>query len=146
MKKRASLEAIDRKLSKVLSNQNRLIKLEIKTEKEERKELSGLERLEALEKEIEKEVGPHPLRRITYKDIAKSSVGAFIGVVAHYTFVYGIKVASEIDLARAIILFPISYGIGGIFMYATGYRKIKDSRVKFFLPLRLTVVYFTALI
>jgi len=105
-----------------------------------------LKELEAFEKEIKEQVGAHPLRRITYKDIAKGSIGALVGVAAHYSFVYGVKVAAEIDVVRATLLFPISYALGGVFMYLTGFRKIKDPKLLSFLPVRLTILYFTAVI
>jgi len=150
-KKKVTLEAIDRKLNRILKNQKELAGLERKELKEERKierleaeELEELKELERFEKEIKQAVGSHPLRKITYRDIAKGTIGALIGVVAHYTFVYGIKVAHEIDVVRAGLLFPISYCLGGIFMYMTGFRKIKDPKLLSFLPVRLTVLYLVA--
>ncbi len=153
MPKRASLEEVNRKLNLILANQKMLLKVEAKVEreeevvhKEELQELKKLEELEAVEKELVREVGEHPLKKITYKDIAKGSIGAFIGVAAHYTFVYGVKVAAEIDVMRASLLFPISYGLGGIFMYMTGFRRIKDPKIVSFLPVRLTILYVVAII
>jgi uncharacterized membrane protein len=153
MPKRVSLESVNRKLDQVLSNQKKLLQEEAKVEKEEElvhkeelEELKKLEELEAVEKELVHAVGEHPLQKITHKDIAKGSIGAFIGVAAHYTFVYGVKVAAEIDVVRATLLFPISYALGGIFMYMTGFRRIKDPKLVSFLPLRLTVLYVVAVI
>jgi len=153
MQKRVSLEAINRKLDVVISNQKRLLSEEAKVEKEEeaveaeeKEELRKLEELESMERELVHEVGEHPLQKLSYKDLAKGSVGAFIGVGAHYTFVYGVKVAAEIDVTRATLLFPISYALGGIFMYMTGFRRIKDPKIMSFLPLRLTILYITAVI
>ncbi len=153
MAKKVSLADISKKLDRVLANQKKLLKEEEeelveekKIEREEEKELTELEKLEKIEKEIATTVEPHPLTRITYRDVAKGCVGSFIGVMAHYTFVYGIKVAHEITLTRAYALFPMSFVIGGIFMYFTGFRKVKDKRVMWFLPVRLIVLYVIALI
>lgn len=152
-KKGPSLASISKKLDIVLKNQQKLLKEEaeeLKEEKEilseEKKELTALERLELLEQEIAKTVEPHPLTKVTYRDIARGCVGAFIGVMAHYTFVYGIKVAEDISIARAYALFPLSFAIGGIFMYFTGFRKVKDAKILWFLPVRLTVLYSVALL
>jgi len=147
------MEELSRKLDQVISVQKKLLAKEAKVEreeaiveKEEEKELKELAKLEAFEKEIVKEVGPHPLLKITYRDIAKGGIGALVGVAAHYSFVYGVKVAAEIDIFRATLLFPISYALGGVFMYLTGFRKVKDPKLLSFLPIRLTVLYLTAVI
>lgn len=151
-KKKVTLSDLDKKLSRILSAQKKMlkmeeqeIKLQRRVEKEEREELEELRELEKYEREIKEAVGPHPLKKITYRDVAKGTIGALIGVVAHYTFVYGIKVAHDIDLVRATLLYPISYGLGGIFMYMTGFRRVKDPKLMSFLPLRLTVLYVVAL-
>ncbi len=153
MPKRVSLEEVSDKLDKLLAAQKKLLAKEVEAEKEEelvereeKEELKELKELETFEKEIVKEVGAHPLRRLTYKDIAKGSIGAFIGVTAHYTFVYSIKVAAEINVVRATLLFPISYALGAVFMYLTGFRKIKDPKLLSFLPVRLTVLYLVAIV
>ncbi len=153
MPKKVSLEALNRKVDQILANQKKLLSVEMKAEreeevveKEEKEELTKLKELEAVEKELAYAVGEHPMQKLTYKDIAKGSIGAFIGVAAHYTFVYSVKVAAEIDVTRATLLFPISYALGGIFMYMTGFRRIKDPKIMSFLPLRLTVLYLVAII
>jgi len=146
MKKKVSLDDINVKLDRILRNQVRLEKEEEVVHGEEKEELRELRELEAFERKISEEVGEHPLRRLTYKDLSKGVIGAFLGVAAHYTFVYGIKVAAEIDVVRASLLFPISYAFGGIFMYYTGFRRIKDPKLAKFLPLRLTVLYGVALV
>ncbi len=172
-KKRVSLQAMDSKLDKILKKQTLMLKeedevleedkelekeeelvekqekkieqLEKKSIHEEGKMENELASLEHLEKEIEKEVEPHPLRKITYKDMIKGSIGAFFGVATHYSFLYGIEVANELDMVRATILYPLSFIIGGIFLYATGFRKIKDRRILAFLPVRLIVLYLVAI-
>jgi len=153
MPKKLTLEALNKKLDLVLKNQQRLLKgekriekEEVKEEKEEEAALAELQKLETLEKEIIQEVEQHPLQKITYKDIARGAIGAFFGSVAHYTFIYGIKVAEAITVGRATLLLPISFIIGAIFLYATGFRKIKDPKIMWFLPVRLFVLYITAII
>jgi uncharacterized membrane protein len=153
MKKKVSLIDINRKLDTVIKNQRELLKqeaseleIEHKIEQKESKELSELERLERIEKEIEKVVVPHPLTKITYHDIARGILGSFVGVLAHYTFIYGIKVAEEISLLRAYLLFPVAFIVGGIFMYCTGFRKVRDPKILWFLPVRLLVLYTISLV
>jgi len=153
MPKRVSFEEISKKLDRIISAQKALLakqaqagKEEEEIHREELQELKKLKELEAVEKELVREVGEHPLRKLTYRDLIKGSIGAFIGVGAHYTFVYGVKVAAEIDVFRATLLFPISYALGGVFMYMTGFRTIKDPEIISFLPVRLTVLYITAVI
>lgn len=145
-KKKVSLETVNRKLDKLLATQKKIFSVGRKVHREEHEELERLEELKKYEEEIKKELGPHPLRKITHRDIAKGTLGALIGVVAHYTFVYGIKVAHDIDLVRATLLYPLSYGLGGIFMYVTGFRKVKDKKLLAFLPLRLTILYIVAVV
>ncbi len=141
--KRKKKVTVDTKLNKILKSVKKLENLQIKELKQEKEQS---EDLEDLEKQIKEATEPHPLRRITYKDVAKGSLGAFIGVVAHYTFVYGIKVAEQIDIVRATILFPLAFIIGGVFLYATGYRKIRVKKILWFLPIRLVVLYMIAIL
>ncbi len=155
-----TLSRISKKLDKLLEGQQEikeeeeeikeLEKEELSEEKklggEEKEELAELKELEKIEKEVQKQVIPHPLKRITTKDLARGSIGALFGAVAHYTFIYGLKVAEHITFTRAAILFILSFGIGGVFLYATGFRKIRDPKVLAFLPVRLIVLYITAVI
>lgn len=134
---RVTLDQLNRKLDKVLRRLKAVEKEEKIVEKEEEVEL---EKLKEVEEKLEK-VAAHPLRTITYRDVAKGMIGAFVGTVAHYTFIYGIKVAQQIDLVRATILYPLSFLLGGIFLYVAGFRKIRDPRIIWFLPVRLTVLY-----
>lgn len=152
-KKRVTLKEVDKKLDKVIRTQKRMLEgqediLEDteSVEKDEQLELQALAEIREFEKKLKKEVGPHPLRNITYKDIVKGAVGAFFGVGAHFTFVYGIKVAHNIDMGRAVFTMFLAYIFGGIFMYLTGFRKIKVKRVMWFLPYRLTILYITGVI
>ena len=114
--------------------------------KELGREETDLEKLERLEKEIKTEVGEHPLARITLKDFAKGLIGAFIGLAIHYTFVYGVEISENISVARATLLFPLTFIVGLLFIYATGFRKVKDKKLLMFMPLRLLVLYICSLI
>lgn len=152
-KKKVSLELVDKKLNLLLKNQRTILKEERKIEREEEHlereesgELKELRHLRALDSEIAKELGSHPLTKVTIRDVAKGGVGAFVGVVAHFTFFYGIEVAEWLSFSRATALYPISLFIGGVFMYATGFRKVKDKKILHVLPIRLVVLYVTALI
>ena len=151
-KKRVTLEEIDKKLDSLMRHVKKIEKEEEHEEaeeeiieKEEETEIKELKKLEDIEKKVAEKIAPHPLVKITYKDIAKGAVGAFIGVVAHYTFIYGIKVAEYLDVERATVLFPLAYIIGGIFLYVAGFRRV-DIKLLWFLPIRLTVLYIISII
>lgn len=144
-KKKVTLEQVDKKLDFLMKHLKKVEKEETKVEAEEEEEIKELKKLEKIELKIKEKIEPHPLKKITYKDIAKGALGAFIGVVAHYTFIYGIHVAEQIDILRATILFPLAYFIGGVFLYATGFRKV-STKMLWFLPIRLTVLYIISII
>jgi len=139
-------EEVENEEEKVLGEEKEELAEEKKVEKIEGEEISELEKLERLEKEVEKQVEVHPLRKITYKDVARGAVGAFFGAVAHYTFLYGIEVADKLDVVRASVLYLLSFSIGAVFIYITGFRKIKDIKVLAFLPIRLIVLYITSIV
>jgi len=111
-----------------------------------KKEESDLEKLEEIENEIKTEVGGHPLARVTLKDITKGLIGAFIGLSIHYTFTYGVEIAKELTMNRATIMFPLTFLVGLLFIYATGFRKIEDKRILIYMPIRLLVLYICSLI
>ncbi len=165
--KKPSLEEISRKIDELLAAQREISKEErkieekeeelkkveeLELEKEEKvkgleeKELTELEKIEILEKELERGIVTHPLKRITYKDVARGIIGAFFGAVAHYTFIYGLKVAELITFNRATFLFLLSFIIGLVFLYVTGFRKITDRKILIFLPVRLITLYIISII
>ena len=113
--------------------------------KAEKEELEDLEELKNLEKDIKKELKSSPLKRVTLRDISKSIIGAFIGIMGHFAFFYGIKIAHEISMMRASLLYLVSFLIGSMFIYYSGYREIKESKSLKFIPLRILTVYITAL-
>ena len=104
------------------------------------------ENVERLEKDIKKEVVQKPLAKLGIKDLNKGIIGAFIGVVAHFAFIYGKTIATQITLLRASILLAFSYILIIILMYETGYREIKEKRLIGILPKRATVIYLTSII
>ena len=104
------------------------------------------EKVEKLEKEIKKEVTQKPLIKFNLKDLNKGIIGAFIGVVAHFGFIYGKAVAKYVSPLRATLLIIFSYLVIIILMYETGYREIKDKRLLGILPRRATIIYITSLI
>ena len=99
-----------------------------------------------MEQQIKKEVGAHPLAKITLKDIVKGLVGAFIGLAVHYTFTYGVEISQTIDIERITLLYVLCFFIGLLFIYATGFRKIKDPKILVFMPVRLIVLYAASII
>lgn len=111
----------------------------------ERKQLEELKKLEDLEKEIEKHIEPHPLLKVGVRDIVRGSVGALAGVVLHYTFVYGVKVAEQLSFFRATMLFILCFLVGFVFLYITGFRKVQDRKILFFMPVRLVLLYLVSL-
>lgn len=144
-KKRVTLESISRKIDVLLKQQESLRKTNVKLLSEETAELSGLEKLKHIEQEIARSVEPHPLRRLTLRDLAQGTVGAFFGVLAHFTFFYGVKVAQQITIFRAFLLIPLSLGIGAIFLYATGFRKV-PRKYLWYLPIRLFALQIVAIV
>lgn len=95
---------------------------------EERKIEKETQKVEAAEKEIKKEITPRPLSKLTIRDINKGIIGAFIGVVAHFAFIYGRQIAKEMTTARAAVLIIFSYVLIVILMYETGYREVREKR------------------
>ncbi|MGV8150440.1 MAG: hypothetical protein ACP5NV_01805 [Candidatus Woesearchaeota archaeon] len=112
----------------------------------EQEEEEELKKLKQLEEQIKKEVGEHPLKKIGVKDVAKGFIGAFIGLAVHYTFIYGVEISEHIDTTRATFLYLLSFIVGILFIYATGFRKIKDPKILMFMPVRLFVLYIASII
>ncbi len=147
---------IENKEGQLASEESAIEKKENTIEKEEKvteeirsdlkKESSDLEKIQQLETDIKTEVGEHPLARVTTKDIAKGLIGAFIGLAIHYTFVYGVEISQNLTMTRATLLFPITFVVGLLFIYATGFRKVTDTKLLMFMPVRLFVLYICSLI
>lgn len=126
----------DKKLSRIEKEEHILQKLT----KEELKELANLKKLE---EEIKKSVKQSPLKRITSRDMARGLIGSFFGIVAHFAFIEGIDVTERFNftMLRATLLLFTSFFIGLIFLYATGYREIKDFKILSVLPIRIVVMF-----
>ena len=133
------VEAIKKKEASIEQKETAIMAGEKKIEQE-------AEKVEKLEKEIKKEVTQQPLKQFTIKDLNKGIIGAFIGVVAHFAFIYGKTIATQITTLRASILFAFSYVLIIILMYETGYREIREKRILGVLPKRATVIYLTSII
>ena len=136
----------EEKISGVEKKEEEIVKKEIAIMAEEKKIEKQAEKVQKMEKEIKKEVTTKPLGAISIKDLSKGVVGAFIGVVAHFAFIYGKQIASDISLTRASVLMAFSYVLIIILMYETGYREIKEKRLLGILPKRATVIYITSLV
>lgn len=133
-----ALSGIEKKEDSISQKELSILAEEKKIEKETKK-------VEKLEKEIKKEVTVKPLREVSLKDLSKGIVGAFIGVVAHFAFIYGKQIASSITIARATVLLAFSYVLIMILMYGTGYREIKEKKLFGILPKRATAIFLTSL-
>jgi uncharacterized membrane protein len=164
-------QGTSKKLDKIISTENKLLQIEKEVEQKEdkltaeegkveseeenfekkeenfeKKEETDIEKLEKIEEEIKEETGDHPLANVTFKDLAKGLIGAFIGLAIHYTFVYGVEIAKDLTMTRATIMFPLTFLVGLLFIYATGFRKIKDTKILIYMPMRLLVLYVCALV
>ena len=139
------LQTIKREQRKISKFEEQQVKREKNISEQETDEIEELKALKEAQQKLTKAIGTHPLRRVTYRDVAKGAIGAFIGTTAHYSFIYGVKVAHQLDLTRAILLFPLAFAIGGVFLYITGFRKIKSTQLLWFLPVRLTALFITSL-
>ena len=126
--------------------EERIEKKENSIAAEERKVERGTERVEKLEKDIKREVSEKPLKNLSFRDVNKGIIGAFIGVVAHYAFIYGREIAKDISVVRATILIIFSYFLIILLMYETGYRQIREKWVLKIIPKRATVIYLTSIV
>ncbi len=121
------------------------IRHEKKVEAIEHSEMDELKKLEKLEKDLKKS-SLHPLTRVTYRDVIKGFIGAFAGIVGHFAFVYGTKISHDLSMTKAHFLFILSLAMVIIFIYFSGFRRVKEIRHTKFLPLRAIVIYITALV
>lgn len=137
--KSKEIGAIEKKEDAIEKRESAIMAEEKKIEKE-------AEKVEKIEKDIRKEVTLKPLKNFTMKDLSKGIIGAFIGVVAHFAFIYGKQIAEQITTLRATILVIFSYTLIIILMYETGYREIKEKRLLGILPKRATAIYLTSII
>lgn len=133
------LEDVEKEEEEIEKKEDIIVKEEGEIEKE-------AEKIEKLERDIKKEVTQKPLTKFNFKDLNKGIIGAFIGVVAHFGFIYGKAIAKYISVPRATLLIVFSYLLIIILMYETGYREIEEKRMLKILPRRATIIYLTSLI
>lgn len=142
----AEEKKVEEKINGVEKKEEQIEKKETQIIGEEKKIEKETEKVEKIEKEIKREVTTKPLGKLNIRDLNKGIIGAFIGVVAHFAFIYGKQIASDITAARATILLVFSYILIIILMYETGYREIKEKRLLGILPKRATAIYITSLV
>ncbi|MAG45421.1 MAG: hypothetical protein CMH63_01460 [Nanoarchaeota archaeon] len=111
----------------------------------EREQADSDEDLEEDLEEIKKDLEGSPLKKITVKDFGKALIGSFIGVTSHFVFLEGAHFADNLTTARASWLLIVAYVVGLIFIYAAGFKKVKQIRLLSFIPARITLIYIVAL-
>lgn len=137
---------IEHKVEEVEKKEEAIEQKEAQIAKEEKKLEKDVQKVEGLEKKIDKEVSPKPLTTFSLRDLNKGIIGAFIGVVAHFGFIYGKAIADLITLPRAVLLLLFSYLLIVVLMYETGYREIKEKRLLRILPKRATLIFMTSVV
>jgi len=105
-----------------------------------------LAQIKALETDLKKDLESSPLKRITYKDITKGMVGAFLAVVSDFAFADGARISEYHSFARSTFLLILSFIIIVGFIYFTGFRKVNDKFVFKFLPVRAIVLYVSSIV
>ena len=142
----AEEKKIEEKINGVEKKEEEIEEKEAAIITEEKRIEKETEKVEKLERDIKREVTARPLTKFSMKDLNKGIIGAFIGVVAHFAFLYGKEIAKDISTARATILIIFSYLLIIILMYETGYREIKEKRLLGILPKRATAIYLTSVV
>lgn len=137
--KKSEDKVIENKEDAIERKETSIIKEEKKLEKE-------TEDVEKLEKQIKRDTGSKPLTKLGMQDVNRGIIGAFVGVVAHFAFIYGKQIAQSISITRATVLIVFSYVMIILLMYETGYREIKEKKLLNILPRRATVVFLTSII
>jgi uncharacterized membrane protein len=150
--------SLNEKLDEILANQKKILRNEEKILGEEKKledmeseelkneesslnsEEEALRELEKLEKAI-KQGSLHPLKKVTRRDIFKSFIGAFFGIMGHFAFYKGADIAAGLSILRATVLYLVAFVIIIVMLYYTGFRKIKTNFVMKFLPYRAVIIY-----
>ncbi|MBU2640018.1 MAG: DUF2391 family protein [Nanoarchaeota archaeon] len=147
--KKNSLKDINEKLGKILRYEKAQDKSDDVLEKLSKKQLARDDKFEKeineIQRDLEREVGSHPLKKITYRDFGKSLIGAFVGVVSHFAFIEGAHLSENLSVLRASTLLITAYVIGMIFIYVAGFRKVKQIKVFKFVPVRITFIYIVSI-
>ncbi len=137
---------VEQKVRQVEQEERSIGQEEAKIEREEHKIEQETEKVEKLQHEIKHEVMSQPLKKFNIKDVNKGIIGAFIGVVAHFAFIYSKEVSKDISVVKATIIILFSYFLIVILMYETGYRDIIEKKILGILPTRATVIFGTSLL
>lgn len=137
---------VEQKVEEVEKKTERIEQKEAQIAREEKKLEKETQKVEGIERKIEKEISQKPLTAFNFRDLNKGIVGAFIGVVAHFGFIYGSVLADKITTARASLLLVFSYLLIVVLMYETGYREIKEKRLLGILPKRATFIFITSIV
>lgn len=150
------LDLILENQKQILENEQKILGEEQKIEELENKELEFESREVKSEKDVLKELDDleeklknnvqSPLRTISEKDFIKGFIGAFIGVVSHFTFVKATSVASHLTILNTIILYITAFVMIIAMLYYSGFRKIEKKIILKFLPLRALVLYFVSVL
>ncbi|MEK6973841.1 MAG: DUF2391 family protein [Nanoarchaeota archaeon] len=147
MKEEKTIEQLEKAQLKKLAQEdaklNRLEKEEQSIERLTKREIQDINDLKKIEDQIKRSVTKHPLKKITTRDMARGLIGSFFGIVAHFAFIEGADAAERFNITifRATLLLITAFLIGTIFLYATGYRKIKDAKLVSILPIRIFVMF-----
>lgn len=132
---------------KILGEEKKIEDMEIEELKNEKESLhseeEALRELEKLEKTIKKG-SLHPLKKVTRRDVFKSFIGAFFGIMGHFAFYKGADIAANLSILRATILYVVAFGIIVVMLYYTGFRRVRKNFVMRFLPYRAVVIYFVS--
>ena len=137
---------VEQKVRQVEQEERSIGQEEAKIEREEHKIEQETEKVEKLQHEIKHEVMSQPLKKFNIKDVNKGIIGAFIGVVAHFAFIYSKEVSKDISVVKATVIILFSYFLIVILMYETGYRDIIEKKILGILPTRATVIFGTSLL
>ncbi|MCA9495673.1 MAG: hypothetical protein KC589_01920 [Nanoarchaeota archaeon] len=145
------LDLILENQKRILENEEKILGEEAKIEKMEEEELlkedeelkdeaQVLSELSKLEKDIKMSVSS-PLKRITKRDIVKGFIGAFVGVVSHFSFSKAVDLSNDLNLIYASILYVVAFVIIVVMLYYAGFRAIQKRIIFKFMPMRALVLY-----
>src|SRR3989344_5710889 len=137
-------QEIESEVQKIEHEEQSIKSEEQKIESLEKKELGELSKFEKLEKKIEQDVKPKTLSKITLQDMMRSAVGSLVGIVGHFSFFYGVEIAQQITVVRASFLYAFSFIVCYVFIYVSGFRRVKEIRT--YVPMRALLIYVVSLV
>ncbi len=139
-------ESLSKKEDEAIALESKELKEVTLEDHKESEEIKELEDIEKLEKRIEKEVEVSPLKRITLKDLSKGAIGSFFGLVGHFAFAEGKHIGENFSTARSVFLLVLSFFIIVLFLYFSGFRKVEDRFFFKLFPLRAFVLYSVSIV